>query len=313
MSFAATSALIAVFGALRTLEGWPIHPWMKPVLAVVLSSAIAGAATAPFAAAHFNQVSQFGLIANLLSVPLMGLVVIPSAVVAGVLTPFGLQDIALWVMGAGLRWILGVAHWISDLEGKGGAVPSPGEGVLALMSLGFIFLILWQGKTRAFGLIPVAVSLILWTQVSRPNVLIADSGGLVGVLTDQGRALSREKGQGFAAKNWLENDGDIATQKIAAERWDAQNPAGIRIAKVGDFSIIHVSGRKAAESFLDCAPSDIVIFSTPFEAELPCLSYDQTRLRETGSLAIYNIENQPQIITAREISGKRPWNSKPQN
>ena len=32
-----------------------------------------GAATAPFAAAHFNRIADYGLIANLLSVPLMGL------------------------------------------------------------------------------------------------------------------------------------------------------------------------------------------------------------------------------------------------
>ena len=46
---------------------------------------MAGAATAPVAAAHFNTLSHFGLIANLLSVPLMGLVVIPGAVLALIL------------------------------------------------------------------------------------------------------------------------------------------------------------------------------------------------------------------------------------
>jgi len=46
---------------------------------VVISSAVAGAATAPYAAAHFNQISHYGLLANLLSVPVMGLVVIPAA------------------------------------------------------------------------------------------------------------------------------------------------------------------------------------------------------------------------------------------
>jgi ABC-type uncharacterized transport system permease subunit len=41
-------------------------------------------ATAPIGAAHFNTVAHYGLIANLLSVPLMGLIIIPSAVLAAV-------------------------------------------------------------------------------------------------------------------------------------------------------------------------------------------------------------------------------------
>jgi competence protein ComEC len=52
-------------------------------------------------------------------------------------------------------------------------------------------------------------------------VLIADNGGLVGVMTDTGRALSKEKGAGFVARNWLENDGDGALQQKAALRWNS--------------------------------------------------------------------------------------------
>ena len=69
MSFAATTALVAVFGWLRDARV-PLGPkWLRPVVAVVVSSAVAGAATAPVAAAHFNQFAHYGLVANLLSVP----------------------------------------------------------------------------------------------------------------------------------------------------------------------------------------------------------------------------------------------------
>ncbi|MCE8459442.1 ComEC/Rec2 family competence protein, partial [Rhodovulum sulfidophilum] len=102
MSFAATTALIAVFAALRDRPegGWRPPRWAQGVLAVVISSAVAGAATAPFGAAHFNQVSQFGLLANLASVPLMGLLVMPAAVAAACLAPFGLAGLGLEPM----RW-----------------------------------------------------------------------------------------------------------------------------------------------------------------------------------------------------------------
>ena len=81
-----------------------------------MSSLVAGLATAPIAAAHFNMVSQYGLLANLISVPLMGLVVMPAGVIGLMLMPFELEGAALWVMGQGLAWILGVADWVADFN-----------------------------------------------------------------------------------------------------------------------------------------------------------------------------------------------------
>ncbi|MFD2856368.1 ComEC/Rec2 family competence protein [Seohaeicola zhoushanensis] len=89
MSFAATTALIAVYGWIGSANLPRLPRWLVPVAAVLTSSAIAGAATAPIGAAHFNTLSQYGLIANLLAVPVMGVVVVPSAVLALLLAPSG--------------------------------------------------------------------------------------------------------------------------------------------------------------------------------------------------------------------------------
>ncbi|MCE8472318.1 ComEC/Rec2 family competence protein, partial [Rhodovulum sulfidophilum] len=125
MSFAATTALIAVFAALRDRPegGWRPPRWAQGVLAVVISSAVAGAATAPFGAAHFNQVSQFGLLANLASVPLMGLLVMPAAVAAACLAPFGLAGLGLEPMRWGIAWILWGAERVAGLDGAVWPVP----------------------------------------------------------------------------------------------------------------------------------------------------------------------------------------------
>ncbi|MEM6728893.1 MAG: ComEC/Rec2 family competence protein, partial [Pseudomonadota bacterium] len=68
MSFAATTALILVFRWISDRETFGMPGWLRPAFAVLVSSAVAGAATAPIAAAHFNIVSHYGLIANLASV-----------------------------------------------------------------------------------------------------------------------------------------------------------------------------------------------------------------------------------------------------
>ncbi|MCB1311649.1 MAG: ComEC/Rec2 family competence protein [Sedimentitalea sp.] len=304
MSFAATTALVAVFGLIRDYR-LPLGPnWLKPALTVLISSAVAGAATAPVGAAHFNTLSHYGLIANLLSVPLMGALVIPAAVLALCLAPLGLEAVGLWLMGLGLRWILGVADFVAGLEGAQGHVISPGPWVLPLLSLGLLWLMLWQGRARLVGLAPAALAIVLWGLAERPAVLVADTGGLVGVMTEGGRALSKPRGAGFVASNWLENDGDGADQVAASARWP-ESGARVRVYRLGAGEIVHVIGKRGAAEFTGCTEGQVVIASVPLKATGPCEVFDPRRLRQTGSLAIAK----GRLITAREIAGQRLWNT----
>ncbi len=306
MSFAATTALVAGFGALRDYGPMPGPLWMRPVLALLISSAIAGIATAPIGAAHFNTVSHYGLIANLVSVPVMGTLVVPSAVVAALLAPFGLEAIALHVMGLGLNWILAVASWVSGLEGARGFVVSPGAFVLPVTAVSFLWLILWQGRTRWIGLAPAVVAIAMWGQGSRPDVLIADTGGLVGVMTDQGRALSKPKGSGFVASVWLENDGDDADQPKAAKRWP-ESSGGVQRYLLGDKELVHLTGKRAALAFEECRPDQVIIASVSLSLTGACRIYDPEALRSTGSLAI----SKGSLLTSSEASGRRLWSPQP--
>ncbi|MBK0329395.1 ComEC family competence protein [Rhodobacteraceae bacterium F11138] len=304
MSFAATTALVAFFGWLRDADLPKASGWAKPVLGVVLSSAIAGLATAPVGAAHFNTMSHYGLVANLLSVPLMGVLVIPAAVLALCLAPFGLEIVGLYPMGLGLGWILGVARFVSGLDGAQGHVVDPGPWVLPLLALGLLWLMLWQGRARLAGVVPAVVAFALWAQAERPTVLVADTGGLVGVMTAQGRALSKPRGAGFVAQNWLENDGDGADQIGAAGRWPGSEGKLRRMA-VGTTQIVHLIGKGGAARISDCAPDQVVIASVPLTLSGPCEVFDTKRLLRTGSLAI----SERGIVTARERAGQRIWNT----
>jgi len=199
MSFAATLALVAVFGWLKHFDMSAIPKWLRPALSVFLSSLVAGLATAPIAAAHFNQISHYGLIANLLSVPLMGAVVVPAAVAAACLAPLGLAWVPLMVMGWGLRWILWVAEAVSTQPGALSHVMTPPVSGLPIIALGFLWLVFWQGRVRLVGMPVIALAVVLWAMTQRPEVLVAQSGGLIGRMTDDGRAISRPRGDGFTA------------------------------------------------------------------------------------------------------------------
>ena len=305
MSFAATTALVAAFAGMsdaRLAERVP--RWSRPALGTVLSSAVAGLATAPYGAAHFNVISDYGLLANVLAVPIMGSVVMPAAVLAAVLWPFGLEAVPMEAMRLGMVWILGVAHWVSELGGSVTPVPAPGPAVLPLFTLGALVCLLWRGAGRWLGLVPVAVSVALWSGTERPYVLVSESGGLIGALTAEGRALSRSRGDGFVARVWLENDGDRADQEAAAVRqapWEQAD--GVLWMQSDGWRLIHARG-KAVERLPDCDPGDIVIADRTLERRVRCIVFDAAALRESGALAV---SRDGQVTSARAVTGLRLW------
>lgn len=290
MSFAATIALIVGFAALDgSVYRQRLPRWLMPVFTLVLSSVIGGFSTAPYAAAHFNRFTDYGLLANLLTVPVMGAVIMPAGALAALLAPIGLAGPPLWVMEQGSRWILFVAHWIAGLEGSVTAIPAPGPWVLPLFTLGALWLILWRGRVQIVGLAAVLVAFVLWLGAERPALLISGDGKLVGLAGPEGRALSAAKGGGFAAENWLQNDGDLAAQDEAAARAGFDGAKGERWFEVGGLRGVVLSG-KGAEARLakGCAGAGLVILAAEaLDAPAGCGLIDASMLGATGPLAIW--------------------------
>ncbi|MEM6596433.1 MAG: ComEC/Rec2 family competence protein, partial [Pseudomonadota bacterium] len=253
MSFAATTALVAVYGAFRTHgispNRWP--RWLRIVGGVAVSSLIAGLATAPIGAAHFNQMPHYGIVANVVSVPLMGAVIIPAAVLAAVLAPLGLAWIGLGIMAPAIEWILLVAEEVSSWPGAVSHIVAPEPLVLPMLALAALWVFLWQGRLRLGGVPIAAVAFLLWMGSDRPSVLVAQTGGLIGVLTEEGRALSKARGDGFAAASWLENDGDPVAQEDAHVRRAFIENGRQRDVWLGQALIRHATGKVASKAAID--------------------------------------------------------------
>jgi competence protein ComEC len=309
MSFAATVALIAVFSALRHFDLKAVPCWGHAVGSVFVSSLVAGLATAPFAAAHFNQISHYGLIANLVSVPLMGILVMPAAVLAACLAPLGLEGIGFGLMDFGLRWILAVAQVVAAWPGALSHVPAPQDAVLPVLAMGLLWLILWRGRARWAGIVVALAAFGLWHASDRPMLLVADDGGLIGLIGPQGRALSKPRGGSFVAGIWLENDGAPALQDRAATRPGLRaDDTGIT-AQLGDWQILHVSGKTALARLGGCGGADLLVTNQIDARPRPCLVYDLTRLRQTGALALdLTPQGALRITSASAHAGNRPWN-----
>lgn len=290
LSFAATIGLIAGFGpAERWLIGKGLPRWLLPVAMLVVTSLLAGLATAPYSAATFNRLTAYGLIANLLTVPVMSLLMGAGAV-AALAAPLGLAWLPLQVMGWSAEWILFIAHWISGLNGAITPVPQPGPWVVPLITLGALWALIWQGRARLAGLAPVALGFALWAAGERPALLISSDGVLAGVMGAEGRALSAPRGAGFAAEAWLADDGDLADANAAALRPGFEGEKSARRFALGGLRGVVLSGKAAAEAVAAaCTGADLVVLPArlgPAGAHPPgCTVIDASVLARSGALA----------------------------
>ncbi|WP_162784703.1 ComEC/Rec2 family competence protein [Paracoccus suum] len=267
MSFAATVGLILSAGPWSRVS--PRVPrLLRPVAMLLLSSAVAGFATAPLAAAHFNRMSEYGLLANLLAVPLMGAVVMPGGVIAALLAPVGFAQPALWIMGIGTGLMLDIARFISGLHGAVSTVPSPPGAVIPLLGLGGVLLALGggglglpHGMVRGIGAAVLTLAMALWLTATRPALLIAAEADAVGLLTPAGRTMSKPKGGSFAVATWLAEDGDIASSEAAGNRAGWSGPAGVRTAQLPNGrTVVHLTGKGAEDALAaTCKNGGVVV------------------------------------------------------
>jgi len=302
MSFAATTALIAVYDGMGRSAFWQSIGRVRfgtVVVGIVITSSVAGFATAGFSAFHFNQLSQYGLAANLLAVPVMGGVVMASAVVAVVLLPFGGEGLALWVMGKGIGWILLVTGYFANLEGAAILVKSGPWWVLALFVVGGLILVLWLGKGKLLGVGVLILAVGMWVNTPRPKILIAEDGRLYGVLGGEGRALSRKRGNGYAARIWLKNDGDGANQLVASTREDVVLENGWKIVSYL---------KDDANMIADACKAKVILITPKLNVENGmCIAIDKTYLRNNGAVAIDFVKGIPIITGSKQAAQGRPW------
>ncbi|WFE76106.1 ComEC/Rec2 family competence protein [Roseinatronobacter sp. S2] len=314
MSFAATIALVAVFRALSAEREWrrSIPRWLWPVVSVIICSMVAGIATAPVSAASFNRLAEYGLIANLAAVPLMGLVIMPAAVLAALLAPFGLDWIGLRVMEPAILWILRVAETVSGFDGAVMPVVQPAPWVLPVLALGGIWIVIWRGRGAWLGAGAVVLALLGWVHGSdRPDLLIAHDGVVLGLMGEGGRMISRDRAGSFAVQSWLQADGDLGAQTDGFARAGLSDPRTPAVQmRSGGLDVVHLLGQRGLDYLPDlCTDGRIVVTSAqPDTRSGTCLLITPRDLRASGAISISTQGGGGMVMRrVADTGGARPW------
>ncbi|TQS72516.1 ComEC family competence protein [Rhodobacteraceae bacterium] len=304
LSFAATTALIVGFGQWTQIARAMPAP-VRAVLGVAVSSLIAGLATAPLTAAVFHRFAQYGFVANLVAVPVMGLVVMPAGVLSAILAPVGLAAPALWLLGVGTGWLLGVAEWVAALPGAVRMVAAPDGLTVPCLAVGAYLLVLGRWPVKLCGGVIGGAAFALWALHAPPALTVALEATQVGLMTNNGRSLSKNGGE-FIASVWLAADGDRATLPEAASRPAWTGPAAQRAARWNNRRIVHLSGKGAAmRARRLCKDNALLIVAAEMDGPVSgCDLWDRGRLSRTGAVSW---SAQGRLTTTAQITGKRRW------
>jgi len=317
MSFGAVVALIAVYetfgGKLgRVLRGRSL---LAEVLgycgAVAVTTLVATLGTYPFSIYHFHHVALYSPVANVIAVPLSALWTLPWGVVTCLLMPFGLERLALVPMGWGIEVTIWVAQHVSTLPGNVWTTPRLPPSGLLLISLGGLWLCLWRGSWRRWGVVAIVAGFASMTLTRAPDVVIADNGRFVAArATDGHYFVSADKGEKMVRSFLAEETGDaLADWPEAGSGADG----GLDCAKASCLYTArgHTVAIIISEAALPlrCGGLDAIVSQVP--AGFRCRSMmpviDRIDSWRRGAVALWLDADGITVESTNEMRGDRPW------
>jgi competence protein ComEC len=310
MSFSAVLALIAGFAAARGWlwrlrgQGGVGRRLAAGMVALALSAALAGTASAPFAAYHFGQVQLYNVLANMAAVPLTALVVMPLGLVALALMPFGAEAVALVPMGWGVGAVLWVARTVAAWPAATVLVPRMPPWGLAALALGIAWVGLWRTRPRHAGWLAIALGLASPVFAPPPDVLMSADGRLVGLKADDGMFV---QAAGSVPRFTVDAWRALWRARLAAPLGCGRAPCPLRVHPDGPAAML-VRGDAGADS---CQGAAVVVSLEPVRLACGVPVVDRFSVWRQGAVAIWLDPAGARIVTDRDVRGERRWMPRP--
>ena len=209
LSFAAVFGLVWLYTVVK--PKMPQNKFLKIIWACVLTSIVATVFTAPFVAMHFGAIQIYGVIGNLVLLPVFSFVIMPLVligVLSGTMLPI---DVAHGMYNA----ILKIAQFIANLPCATINVPHITNAAAVCMILAFICLILIKPVkikvNQVLFVILSVIGVVIVCITPRPIFYATYDNELVAFVRDDGKLefnKSRASNHWFAFDTWKQINGE---------------------------------------------------------------------------------------------------------
>lgn len=224
MSFAAVISIVALHNSS------PVREFLAPreeqwgrwlgrrVLMLFITGLVIEIALTPIVLFHFHRAGIYGAFANVIAIPLVTFVSMPLIAIALCFDLVGLGSPFWWLVGKSLDLLLAIARTTAAQPGAVKLMPHIGILNVLLFVAGGLWLALWKGRGRLWGLAPALLGAALLSQASAPDLLIARDGADVGLVDPAGSLyVLRNKPGSYAQENLVELAGAEALPRSMAD------------------------------------------------------------------------------------------------
>jgi len=221
MSFAAVTAIITLhqFGPVRRLlgpreEGWPMR-FVRAVIGLLLTGLAVELALMPIALYHFHKTGLYSVAANMIAIPLTTFVIMPLEAGALLLDSLGLGA-PLWAAtGWTIDLMLGLAANVAEARNAVTMLPTMPRWAFAAMVFAGLWLCLWRGPIRWWGVAPFALGAIGAAAAPVPDLFVTGDGQHLAIVRDDGTPVILRSRSGDFVRSLMSEaaafDGDRST------------------------------------------------------------------------------------------------------
>lgn len=319
LSFAATMGILGYYEhwrekRSRTLEAmewtWQ-RRWWNFWSGIIMTSVIATATTVPYILHHFEDLPTYSVLGNLLVMPLVSFAIMPLVILVLLFMPLGLAGIIAPLLKYSLLAMHMLAAWVSSLPFAVVTLPPLPVWALCVITLGGLWLLLWQQKWRHLGWLAIMAGFVPLAFYQAPDMIISGDGKKIAIRTEKGAAMLRGARSGFTQDGWL--------RFMQVDAFDLRShvpDSTLRCDNAG--CIYRFSGKTVAvveeRSVLaeDCNRADLTL--TPYwssyrDAKRLCpqaMLFDRRWLEKSGTMMFW-LKNDIRYKTVWQVQGNRPW------
>jgi competence protein ComEC len=320
LSFAAVGAIIALHSTkwarrtfMRRDEGWAARIVRGGANLLVTGLAVE-LAVMPFALFHFHKAGIYGVLANIVAIPLTTFVILPLEFAALLLDSIGLGAPLWWVAGQSIDALLWIARTVAASTRMATIGDMP-NWALASITAGGLWLALWTTKPRLIGLAPIALGVAGAAMTPQPDLLVTGDGRHLAIVDNGVPRLLRDRAGDYVRTLFAEvsaSDGDPLDLAGSAAGVCSRDACVARIERDGrSWRVLATrTGQRLDWVPLTkaCAAVDIVISDRwlPRGCQPKWLKLDRDSLARTGGVAVY-LGEEPRTETVRERIAGHPW------
>lgn len=280
-------------------------------LEIALASIVVQIATMPFLIYHFKNFSTYGLLSNMLAIPLTTFITMPLGFLAIFLMPLGLEKFVLQLMGISISWVIDIAHFVSSLKYSYFITPQMPQFAFILAVIGWLVMCLVKSNLRWFGAFIFIASFVSLVFVKQPNLLFDGEQKFFAIYDEKDGLVFSEKLRPSKKRDlWMKemNENQFKYFEEFPQSW--REARGIECdekkCEINNFDkkILVLLGRNKLSEI--CSENFDIIINLTAKYELPeCFSKDKiiidnSNFYQKGGHFLYFDKERVRIETARK-------------